>query len=160
MTVMGRSFHWMDRPATLKALDSITASDGCVVLFGDRHISSTPEWRDAVNGLAETFAPARNADRERRKGPTGRRTKPCCCNRRSTISNASASSGSGQLTADDIVGRAFSTSVTSPETLGDRADAFEAELRAALARLSPDGHFSEIVEITGLIARRSSPSKP
>ncbi len=55
MTVMGRSFHWMDRSATLKALDEITVADAAVVLFGDRHISSTPDWRQAVNTLAETL---------------------------------------------------------------------------------------------------------
>jgi SAM-dependent methyltransferase len=157
MTVMGRSFHWMDRPATLEALDRITASDGCVVLFGDRHIAATPAWREAVNGLAETFAPTRNADRERRKGPDWTPHEAVLLQSAFNDLERIGIVRERTLTADDVVGRAFSTSVTSPETLGDRADAFEAELRAALTRLSPDGQFSEIVEITGVIARRSSP---
>jgi SAM-dependent methyltransferase len=154
MTVMGRSFHWMDRPATLKALDDITVPDGCVVLFGDRHISSAPEWRDVVDGLAETFAPARNADRERRKRPDWTPHETVLLQSPFNDLERIGIVRERQLTADDIVGRALSTSVTSPETLGDRADTFETELRAALAKLSPDGHFSEMVEITGLIARR------
>jgi SAM-dependent methyltransferase len=155
MTVMGRSFHWMDRPATLKALDQITVPDGCVVLFGDRHMSSTPEWRDVVNGLAETFAPARNTDRERRKGPDWTPHEAVLLQSPFNDLERIGIIRERQLSIDDIVGRAFSTSVTSPETLGDKADAFETELRAALARLAPDGRFQEIVEITGLIARRS-----
>jgi hypothetical protein len=59
------------------------------------------------------------------------------------------------LTADDIVGLAFSLSTSAPQKLGDRKDAFERDLRAALAALSPDGQFTEIAEAHALIARRS-----
>lgn len=154
MTVMGRSFHWMDRPATLKALDEITVPDGCVVLFGDHHISSTPDWRQAVNKLAETFAPERNADRERRKGPDWVEHESILL--RSPFSDLERISAirERKLSLDDIVGRAFSTSVTSPQALGERAIAFEADLRDTLLKLSPEGTFTEVVEIGGLIARR------
>ncbi|WP_028748736.1 class I SAM-dependent methyltransferase [Rhizobium mesoamericanum] len=154
MTVMGRSFHWMDRPATLKALDEITVPDGCVVLFGDRHISSTPDWRRAVNKLAETFAPERNADRERRNGPDWVEHESILL--RSPFSDLERTSviRDRMLSLDDIVGRAFSTSVTSPLALGQRAIAFETALRETLLTLSPEGTFAEVVEIGGLIARR------
>jgi hypothetical protein len=58
------------------------------------------------------------------------------------------------LTADDIVGLGFSLSALSPEKLGARATNFEAELREALARLSPSGHFIEIAELSALLAKR------
>ncbi|HXB51743.1 MAG TPA: hypothetical protein VNU69_03210, partial [Rhizomicrobium sp.] len=58
------------------------------------------------------------------------------------------------LSEDDIVGRAFSQSTTSPEKLGARADAFEAELRERLRELSPTGTFTEIAEMVALVARR------
>ncbi len=154
MTVMGRSFHWMDRPATLKALDALTVDDGCVVLFGDRHIASTPDWHAAVNALSETFAPERNADRERRKGPDWVAHETVLLQSPFSKLERIGIVKERQLSADDIIGRAFSTSVTSPETLGEMAQAFESELRDALARLSPEGRFAETVEISGLIARR------
>ncbi|NMN70420.1 class I SAM-dependent methyltransferase [Rhizobium sp. 57MFTsu3.2] len=154
MTVMGRSFHWMDRPETLKALDEITVTDGCVVLFGDRHISSTPDWRQAVNEIAESFAPERNANRERRKSPDWIEHESILL--RSPFGDLERISvvRERKLGLDDIVGRAFSTSVTSPQALGERTAAFEAELRATLLKLSPEGSFLEVVEIGGLIARR------
>ncbi|MBB4171604.1 class I SAM-dependent methyltransferase [Rhizobium sp. BK538] len=154
MTVMGRSFHWMDRPATLKALDAITLADGCVVLFGGRHISSTPDWRQSVNKLAKTFAPERNADRERRKGPDWIEHESILL--RSTFNDLERISvvRERRLSLDDVVGRAFSTSVTPPQALGERTAAFETELRATLLKLSPEGTFAEVVEIGGLIARR------
>ncbi|MBW9114529.1 methyltransferase domain-containing protein [Rhizobium cauense] len=155
LTVMGRSFHWMDRPATLRALDEITVKSGCVVLFGDRHISSTPDWRQAVNRLSETFAPERNADRERRKGPDWIEHERILLNSAFNDLERIALVRERKLSPDDIVGRALSTSVTSRQTLGEGAEAFEAELRAALFKLSPEGEFSEVVGIGALIARRS-----
>ena len=41
LAVMGRSFHWMDRDATLRGLDRIVDLQpflGAVVLFGDRRL--------------------------------------------------------------------------------------------------------------------------
>jgi hypothetical protein len=58
------------------------------------------------------------------------------------------------LTAEEIVGRAFSTSVTSPERLGEAKDAFAAHLTQALRELSPDGTFTEVAELVALLARR------
>src|SRR5690348_6714290 len=37
LVTMGRSFHWMDRAATLERLDGIIAPGGAVVLFHDEH---------------------------------------------------------------------------------------------------------------------------
>jgi hypothetical protein len=59
-----------------------------------------------------------------------------------------------ELSADQIVGLAYSLSTSSPEKLGDRAAEFEQELRRELAELSPDGKFVEIAEMGALIARR------
>jgi len=58
------------------------------------------------------------------------------------------------LTTEDIVGRALSLSATSPEKLGDKRAQYEADLRAGLARLSPDGQFTEIAELSALVAWR------
>ncbi len=57
ITTMGRSFHWMDRAATLATLDRLTEPEGAVILFGDRHISASPGWRDVFGeGLRTLFA--------------------------------------------------------------------------------------------------------
>ncbi|MBA2590118.1 MAG: class I SAM-dependent methyltransferase, partial [Alphaproteobacteria bacterium] len=37
LAAMGRSFHWMDRAATLSVLDRIVTPDGGVALFHDTH---------------------------------------------------------------------------------------------------------------------------
>jgi hypothetical protein len=61
-----------------------------------------------------------------------------------------------ELTPDDIVGRAYSMSVTSPEALGEHRTAFEVELRNGIAGLAPDQRFSEIVEVEAMLGFRST----
>ena len=57
------------------------------------------------------------------------------------------------LSVDDIVGLAFSLSTSSPAKLGERIGAFESDLRAAL----PEPSYTEIAEMSALIARRGYP---
>ncbi len=45
-------------------------------------------------------------------------------------------------------------SASSPEALGERREEFEAELRTALAALSPEGHFAEVVAAEAILAFR------
>jgi SAM-dependent methyltransferase len=154
LVTMGRSFHWMDRPATLAALDGLVEPGGAVALFHDRHISTTPDWRGIVERLGETFSPERSADRRRRKSKewepheTVLLRSPFCKLERIGIVFERT------LEIDDIIGRAFSMSVTSKQALGDKADEFEAALRRKLSEAAPDGRFAEIVEASGLLAFR------
>src|SRR5262245_23439902 len=37
LVTMGRSFHWMDRPETLRRLDDMIEPDGSVALFDSEH---------------------------------------------------------------------------------------------------------------------------
>ncbi|MFC5759178.1 class I SAM-dependent methyltransferase [Rhizobium sp. GCM10022189] len=154
LAVMGRSFHWMDRPATLAALDEIIAPGGAVVLFSDRHIAATPDWRDALQQLSQTYSPEKSAERQLRRAPefgpheTVLLRSPFRNLERIGIVNERV------IGTEDIVGRTFSMSVTSPQALGDRTEEFEAAFRSELAALSPDGTFTEIVEGHALIAFR------
>ena len=58
------------------------------------------------------------------------------------------------LTPEDILGRAFSMSASSPEKLGGACEAFATQLSAALRELSPDGKFVEVAKLVAVLARR------
>ncbi|ANL42295.1 MULTISPECIES: class I SAM-dependent methyltransferase [Rhizobium] len=155
MTAMGRSFHWMDRAATLAMLDKLTEPGGTVVLFGDRHISASPAWREAVDSVSEHLSPEEmRSERQFRRGPDFGKHEEFLL--RSAFRNLERIGIVVERTidADEIVGRAFSMSVTSPQALGGRTMQFEQTLRNELAALSPDGKFTEIVESNALIAFR------
>ncbi len=155
LVTMGRAFHWMDGPATLIALDGIVAPGGAVVLMHDLHTKTAENrWRQVLHEVGDEF---------------GRRQEPHIEARGSADFVAHESvvmrSPFGHLerisvfvtramSADDIVGLAFSLSTSSPQKLGSRKDAFEARLRARLADLVPDGCFTELAEMTALIATR------
>ena len=155
LVTMGRSFHWMDREATLIALDSLIEPGGAVVLFSDRRIEGAgANWRLLLDRLRRDFAPARAAERHRRRTELEPheavllRSVFSRLERHGVISRRT-------LSPDEIVGRVYSLSDTSPEALGDRQPAFEKKLRAGLARLSRKHELSEILEVNALIARRS-----
>jgi len=154
LVTMGRSFHWMDRPATLAALDGLIEPGGAVVLFDDRRIASPGvHWRTLVEELHEKFIPTQTAGIRRRKLEEDRHEAVLL---RSAFSDLERYGVifTRTLGPDDIVGWVYSTSSTSPEALGDQRAAFEAELRAGLSAMSLGGEFSEIVEVNALIARR------
>lgn len=154
LCVMGRSFHWMDRPATLTALDRLIAPGGGVALLGDRHIDCPENVHDTVLGEVRDRFGTEDGFRALRKSsryepdevvlmasPFRELTRFGVIERR-------------PLTADGIVGRGLSLSNTSPEKLGEQMALFEAELRRRLAELSPSGMFSELIELTALVAAR------
>jgi SAM-dependent methyltransferase len=155
LVTMGRSFHWMDREATLKTLDGLVTADGALAFFADSHpITTENRWRTVLAEVGEKYGRGNARHIRQRRDPNYR-------NQHSLLLESAFPRLAGlsefirrPLTADDIVGLAFSQSVTSPDELGDRADAFESDLRAALAEISPDGRFTEIAELDALVARR------
>lgn len=155
LVTIGRAFHWMDRTATLEELDGLIGEGGAIALVHDDHPATVENtWRSALRDLADRFGRS-EAPHIRASRSEGYRTHESVL-----LDSAFARLDRigivvrRTLTADDIVGLAFSLSVCSPERLGTSTHAFETELRGELARLSADGHFTEIAELSALIARR------
>lgn len=158
LVTMGRSFHWMDRAATLTALDHLIEPGGAVGLFHDRRISSTPDRRDLMEGIAEKFSPERSQSRHFRRSPGWAPHEEVLLQSAFSDVEVIGRVLARDVTIDDLVGRAYSMSVTSPETLGERQQPFEEALRTALAAASPDGQFTEIVGVDAILAFRADES--
>ncbi len=154
LCVMGRSFHWMDRRATLEALDGLIEPGGAVVLFHDKSILAEPDWREILEPLAEIYSPERHADRQLRKSKEWSPHEAMLL--ASPFRNLERIGIVSEYARDieEIVGRVFSMSSTSPQALGDKTADFEAALREKLLAAAPDGKFKEIVEANGLLAFR------
>lgn len=158
--VMGRAFHWMDRIATLAALDGLIEPGGAVVLMGDRRVHSSPDYHPLLDELAGRHAPQRQADRTLRQSPDWMPHEAVLLASPFHWLERIARILARERTIDDVVGLALSKSVTSPAALGAAQDTFETELRAGLARLAPDGRFSDVVEVGAVIAFREAPVDP
>jgi ubiquinone/menaquinone biosynthesis C-methylase UbiE len=154
LVTMGRSFHWMDRAATLAMLDRIVTPDGAIALFHDAH-PPVPEndWFKTMHDVADRYGRKDAPHVKERKGGH-RRYEPFLFASAFTVLDGLSVTSRQPVTADDIVGRAFSASTCTPEKLGERMPDFEADLRAALEKLSPDGAFIEIAELVAMVARR------
>jgi SAM-dependent methyltransferase len=155
LVTMGRSFHWMDREVTLKVLDSLITPDGAIALTHDEHPATAENaWRRILHDVANRYGRGESHHVQARNSGGYRKHESVLFDSAFNRLEHAGIFIKRELTADDIVGLAYSLSTTAPQTLGDRAPAFEAELRAELAALSPSGRFVEIAEMLALIARR------
>lgn len=147
LVTIGRAFHWMDRPRTLEALDARVEPGGAVVLLseGGEGTAETP-WRAVLKTVRARYAEEAPPHRKRHLGIL--LDSPFARLERISVVERHA------IGVDAAVGRALSMSSTAPAALGDRLEAFVAELRAALMPLARDGSLTEIVEFAALIARR------
>ena len=148
LVVMGRSFHWTDRAATLAMLDKIVAPDGGVALFHDAH----PPVEE--NRWFKILCDVQARYRGPRQGGGHKRYEPFLFASAFRQIDTLSVTIRQTLTAEEIAGRAFSMSTTSPERLGPAREEFAACLSAALRDLSADGKFTEVAELVAVLARR------
>jgi len=148
LVMMGRSFHWMDRAATLAMLEKIVTPDGAVALFHDAH--PPVKENDWFKILCEVQAKYRQ---ERRHGGH-KRYEPFLFASAFTEIDTLSVTIRQSLTVEDIVGRAFSMSASSRERLGAAQEEFRRSLSEALQELSADGKFIEVAELVAVLARR------
>jgi SAM-dependent methyltransferase len=154
LVVMGRSFHWMDRAATLAMLDRIVTPEGGLALFDDEHIDcSENAWNKALDAVRKSFAGASAYTAARESGAAEPHEAMLMASPFQRLKRIGLIERH-PLTSDVIVGRAYSLSNTSPEKLGDKQSAFEVELRRRLGEMSPRGEFTELIELSVLIATR------
>lgn len=156
LVAMGRSFHWMDRPATLRSLEPLVRPGGTVALLGDDHERTAENnWQDVVRATMKEFAPPDGFSfRQRRLDPDW--TGHIATLLSSAFSDVDRYSvwERHPLTLEAIIGRALSTSSAAPDALGTRRAEFEARLAERLAPLAVNGGFSEVVECHAVMARR------
>jgi SAM-dependent methyltransferase len=152
---MGRSFHWMSGMETLAALDMLVTKDGALVFFDDDHPPTAENaWRRKTREIGEKFGRNQSPHLVVAHSPGFRTHHSLLLDSPFPKLEGLSIFVRRELTADEVIGLAFSLSTCSRERLGDQADAFEKELRAALAEISPEGRFTEIAEVSALAARR------
>ena len=153
IVTMGRSFHWMDRDATLRALDGLIEPGGSVVLMHAGDGGSA--WQEAYHAVARDWvSPQAWAESEERRSPEWERHDVVLARSAFAHVERLKEQVTRTSTIDELIGRASSMSLTAPEALGERRAGFEAALRDRLQGLTPSGYLAETVTAEAMIATR------
>ena len=152
LVVMGRSFHWMDRPETLRRLDAMIEPDGLIALFGDTH-PDVPDnaWREPYRAVLDRYSGG---------GRDGHRTKGWV--RHEAVLLDSAFSCLEAISVierrrtdlDTLIRRALSQSSLAAAHRSGRTEDLANELDQTLRPFMPDGLLTEVVSTYALLARR------
>lgn len=158
LVIMGRSFHWMDRAATLARLNDLVKPGGAIALLETTlHSYGDKRWHTTFEDIRTRYSRLDDFNRWRKGEAFERHTSVLL---RSPFGEVESMSMFDLRTPDidTLVARALSFSASSPAILGPDAQAYESEMRSGLLAVCPDGVFAEIVESTAIIARRPATS--
>ena len=155
LVTMGRSFHWMDREATLAMLDGLVTADGALAFFDDHHPPTAENaWRRTLTEIGNRYGRQQSPNRINRDKADFRSVESLLLDSAFPRLERSGAFVRRKIGVEEIMGLARSLSTTSLDRLGDKHGQFEADLREALSTLSPSGEFTELAELEALIARR------
>jgi len=161
LLTIGRAFHWMDREETLDAFDRRLAANCAIALFDDDHPRTAENgWRFALRDIGNRYGRSDSLHVIQARHSDYRTHEAILLGSAFSQLVRVSEFVRRSLTADEIVGLAFSLSTSSPERLGERTGTFERDLRSALVALSPTGKFTEIAELSALVARRPFSETP
>jgi SAM-dependent methyltransferase len=154
MAIFGASFHWTDRPRVGDVIHDLLEPNGTLVVLSPSGIhSGTSDWEAAIReALDRHLGPDRRAGSGLYRG--GERHEQALARTRFTKVEVTDISVAERWSIDDIVGYLYSTSYASKNILGDRAEAFESDIRRRLHRLATQGEFERLVEYQVILAEK------
>lgn len=149
VVTLGRSLHWLNRAATLPVLERIVSPTGRIVVCG---AASVP---DAATPWVKPYEAARRSWAEDPKERCYRIDHKAWFEASSfrEITTITASQDY-KITIEELVGRGLSKSNTSPEHLGIRRAAFEAEIATVLEPFASDGILNDHIEARASVFAR------
>lgn len=156
LVTMGRSFHWMDRDATLAALDPLLAPNGAIAVIGDRVLDGPQNaWYRAMNAEAREMGLAA-ADAETKHRYSDNWEPHQIPLLRSAFSDLRGIAVIAQhrWSWDKIVSLIASRSGTTRAGLGANFDSLIDRVRDAIGAPNHAGEWISIHEHHALIARR------
>ncbi|MDI3562621.1 class I SAM-dependent methyltransferase [Bradyrhizobium sp. Arg816] len=155
LVTIGRALHWMDRDLTLALLDRLVAHDGAIAICAS--FSATDgrnPWLDGYNEARRRWSPAKLWE-EAGRGTRTHRDLPAFFRGSSFQPAELVSIETSHLVGlHDLAERTLTYSSSSPEALGENADAMLRDVGQHLAPFSRDGAIAETVVSTAQIVKR------
>ncbi|MFE2727122.1 class I SAM-dependent methyltransferase [Kitasatospora sp. NPDC059327] len=159
LTIIGDAFHWMvPRAATLASLDRLIVRDGAVALLSRRwHGEPKLPWEPVLRRVRE-----RHLGTDLAAGPSGEPSRREAGTHEQILAaspfphtHKESTDYELRLSVDQLVAWQFSHAQTSVAALGDRREAYEADLRRELLALEPAGVLQTPSRAHLLIAART-----
>jgi ubiquinone/menaquinone biosynthesis C-methylase UbiE len=148
LAVIGRALHWMQPAPTLRTLERLVKKGGAVALCGSSQSDADVNcWAKPYQEIRRRWSLQNDQRRYRMNldswfaGSRFHRSGKIAANERHEIS------------IDDLIGRAYSRSTTSPAVIGDRRTAFEAEIIEAVQPFAENGILQEEISAHATIFR-------
>lgn len=138
IVTIGRALHWLDRERALAVLERIVVPGGRVLICGARSEGNdkTP-WVKAYDDVRRKWV---DESERRRNRPD---SKTWFTGTGFAEAGVIEVAENRTVTVPELIGRALSRSVTSPEKLGERREAFEADIEEVLTPFAKNGFLEE-----------------
>jgi SAM-dependent methyltransferase len=158
LVTLGNSFHWMRHDEVLAKAHALVEPGGGVAILGNPGFvwGGVNPWEEVVREVViRWLGPRRRTSAGFFPADEGNAWVEAAL-ARSPFTDLESSEFHWErpVDVDGILGELYSTSFANHALLGDRADAFAADLRQALLALEPSGQFVQSVQTGCLVAHK------
>ena len=155
IVTIGRALHWMDREATLARLDRLVARDGTILICASFSVTDGRNaWLDGYNEIRRRWSPEKLWEEAGRGSRTHRDLPAFFRGSAFAPTELVAVETSHLVSVQDLTRRVLTYSSSSPEALGDNAEAALRDVERHLASFHRDGAIAETFVSTAQIVKR------
>lgn len=153
LVTIGAAFHWMNRKLIAQHCQKWLLPCGALsVLGGSSTWTGTSAWQETAREVMKKWLG------ERRRAGSGNYSKPKeryedILTQEGFIVSAASFDVDWRWTVDQYIGYLYSTSFASRSVLGEKADAFELDMRTALSNLAQNDVLKEVVKFQCILAK-------
>jgi hypothetical protein len=145
---IGRALHWMDRDAMASLLPRLVTPDGTIVVCAATSAADgSNAWLEPYNEARRFWSGAAGGERHREA------LAAVLAGTRLQLVEEIAVEASHKIGVGDLAQRVLTFSTSSPEVLGDKAEAMLRDVEQRLLPFSRDGTIIEIVKATARVVR-------
>jgi SAM-dependent methyltransferase len=155
VVTIGRALHWMDREATLKRFERLIAHDGVILICASSTASDGRNpWLDDYIAARRAWSPPKLWAESGTGNPGQRNPAPFFRDSAFHLAETIRTEGSHDVSVQDLARRVLTFSSTSPEAIGDKADAMLADVEQCLLPFSQNGVITEVFVAGAQVVRR------
>ncbi|MFD1020848.1 class I SAM-dependent methyltransferase [Thalassobacillus hwangdonensis] len=158
LVTIAKAFHWMDRSKVLEELyEVVEPGGGAAIIDNYDPQKKETEWQQRFRETVEKWY-----GNERRAGTTTyshptKSHEDVIHDSKFTYEKVELAEYVQKWTVDSIIGHHYSTSYGAKRFLGNHAEEFERNARAALLVVNPSGEFSETINVSIKLAMKVTP---